>query len=182
MPAAKTKRRPSKSKQSKTPAKSSEKQPELSKLDKNIITVAKTMKDPTKAAVARKVVELGGANHIQTVYRRMTQKDYLHRDILTVRDYNREYLDRKLMPQAIKIAEKALKDKEMDKKAQFPYVKLAFDKSLGDTVHHKGREMVSIGAIDRIQVLVGSALQGQFPRDLPPDPSIQEAEIEDNSN
>ena len=92
-------------------------------------------------------MDLGGAKHIQTVYKRLKQKDYLQRDLPEIEKYEQEVLHREDLPLARKVARKALKNKEMNEKEKFPYVKLVYDKAYGETHRNVSTPGVSIESI-----------------------------------
>ena len=127
-----------------------------SKLDLNILSATKALDNPTKASISKHVVALGGAKHIQTVYKRLKLKDYLRAEIQSVRDNNREYLDRIIVPDALKVTRKAIRNKDLTEKEKLPYVKLAMDKSFGETHHHTAPQQVNIKNIESIQVAISN--------------------------
>ena len=130
--------------------------PKLSKLDKNILTATKALTNPTKANIARHVVELGGAKHIQTVYKRLKQKDYLRGELQAVEQYEYESLHREDLPLARKRARKAIKNKDLNDKEVFPYVKLIYDKAYGEVHKTVGQSGISIDTIESIQIMVNA--------------------------
>ena len=127
----------------------------ISKLDRNILSATKALDNPTKSNIANHVVSLGGAAHIQTVYKRLKLKDYLHAEIGTIRDHNRQLLDRTIVPDALKVMHKAIKSKVLDEKAKLPYVKLAVDKSFGDIHHVEQPSVINIKSINNAQFVIG---------------------------
>jgi len=123
-------------------------------IDKAIELVVKDDPGASKAEIANKIVDLGLTKHRTAVYRRLQKSDYLHKEIHAIRDHNRQYLDRIIVPNALKTIDKAVKSKELDEKAKFPYVKLAVDKSFGDIHHVEQPSVVHIDAINNAQFLI----------------------------
>ena len=135
--------------------------PKLSKLDKNIISATKALTNPTKSNIANHVVELGGAKHIQTVYKRLRAKDYLQGGIQDIETFHNEFLQRELAPLALRNIKKVYKDKSLAPKERFSYDKLIADKMYGEKHVHTGRQQVNIGSVERIQVMINNSLTNE---------------------
>ena len=67
-----------------------------------------------------------------------------------------------MFPLAQKRLTKALKSKEIDEKTAFPYVKLAYDKEMGDK--QQLRSPGSTVNIDKMQVILNQALGSTEPK------------------
>ena len=146
-----------------------EKPIKLSKLDNAILTTIKANNTSSKSEIAHGVVGLGVTNHIQSVYNRLKQKDYLQAEIQRIRDYNRQHLDREIVPIALKQVKKVIKSKTLTAdeiklyKAKEPFIKLAIDKSFGDIHHTEAPQVVNIESIQNAQFLIKADLTDDIP-------------------
>lgn len=129
--------------------------PKLSKLDKNIIAATNLLEDPTKSAIANHVVDLGGAKHIQTVYKRLKQKDYLTRELQEVRSHNLERIQREHVPKALIKLKKQLNNK--DDRVQLSAINTTLKYGMGEMINTPAPG-VSIGAIQNAQILIQGAI------------------------
>ena len=120
--------------------------PKLSTLDKNIIAATKLLDNPTKSNIANHVVELGATKHIQSVYRRLKQKDYLNRELQEVRAHNLESIQRQHVPKALRKLNSILTQNK-DKKLQLQAVNTTLKYGMGEMVNVP-TPGVSIGAIN----------------------------------
>jgi hypothetical protein len=88
------------------------------------------------------------------VYDRLKKKDYLSRPIQEIRNYHKEQHTREIFPLAQKKLKKALKNKNLDEKTSFNYVKLAYDKELSDQTNPTTHQ-TQIN-IETLQAIMGS--------------------------
>lgn len=120
-----------------------------------LLTLAKDNPEATDYKIANKAVDLGVVKNRATVYNRLKRNDYLRAEIDTIRRAHREQWSREVYPLAVKRAKKALKDKRMDAKDVFPYVKLAVDKELTVEQTPTAQQIINI---DQIQMLIQDGL------------------------
>jgi hypothetical protein len=111
---------------------------------------------------------MGTTKHVQAVYRKLTKKEYRTAEIQTVRDSNRQLLDRIIVPDALMVMKKAVKDKDLSYKEKLPYVKLAVDKSFGDIHHTEQPSVVHIDSINNAQFIISQDLKGDDNSNLAP--------------
>jgi hypothetical protein len=128
--------------------------PKPTKLDKAIDLVVSQDPGMPKGEIANRVIDIGAAKHKESVFRRLRKRDYKHGEISTIRDYNRQYLDRLIVPKALKVMDKAIKADDISDKDKYPYVKLAIDKSFGEIRHNEQPQVVRIDSINKAQILV----------------------------
>ena len=130
-----------------------------STLDPAILTVKKAFPEADKAQLAKICKQIGATNHVQSVYNRLKKKDYLNMELSELENQLRQQLVRDTYPLAVKRATKALKNKDLDDKAAFPYVKLAYDKVHGETYRNVSQPGISIDSIQNAQIIVGNLLE-----------------------
>ena len=135
---------------------SSNKHKKRSKMDNAILTVLQAEPSVTSSQLVNKVVQLGGAKHTTSVYKRLAKKDYLRAEIHAIRDNNRQFLDRIVVPDALNVMRKAIRSNELDEKGKLPYVKLAIDKSFGDIHHVEQPSVIHIDSINNAQFNIAS--------------------------
>ena len=128
----------------------------LTNIDKAIVRTIQSGRGTTKSEIANHVVGLGITKHPESVYRRLAKKDYLSAEIHAIRDHNRQYLDRLIVPDALAYMKKTIKNKELDEKTKLPYIKLAVDKSFGDIHHVEQPSVVHIDAINNAQFIIAN--------------------------
>jgi hypothetical protein len=136
----------------------------VDRLTTAILTKVKAAPGSTRADIARHCVQIGAAKHLPTVYNKLRKSEYLRAEIQKIRDANRQYLDRLVVPDALKVMHKAIKSKELSDderkllKAKEMYVKLAVDKSFGEIRHSETPSAVNIANIERLQVAIAADL------------------------
>ena len=140
-----------------------ERRKKASKIDQAVTLTLQANPNANKAQIVKNCIALGAAKHPQAVYNRLRKKDYLQAEIQTVRDSNRQYLDRIIVPKALKSVQKAINNKDLDEKGKFPYIKLAIDKSFGDIHHTEAPQVVNIESIQNAQFLIKADLTDDIP-------------------
>jgi len=130
--------------------------PEYDQIDKAIVNIATADPTLTNNAIANRLINIGLANTHTTVYHRLTRRDYLSRDIEQIRANHREQISRELMPEALKVTRKALKDKAMSAKDKHPYVAMIVKSDLGDQGADSKPTMINIEHLERMQVIMGA--------------------------
>ena len=123
-------------------------------LDKAIDLVIADNPKASKVDIANGVIDLGVTSNPSTVYRKLSKRDYKSSEIQTVRDYNRQYLDRLIVPKALKTMDSAIKDKSLSYKDKIAWCKLAVDKSFGDIHHTEVPSVVHIESINQAQIII----------------------------
>ena len=94
-----------------------------------------------------------------TLYKRYNNSDYLRREFSEVEKQQIEQLHREEYPLARKRVRKALKNKDLDDKSAFPYVKLVYDKVYGEKTRNNSEPGIQIGAIQNAQFIIESDLK-----------------------
>ncbi len=123
----------------------------LSTLDKNIISATKALDNPTKSSIANHVVQLGGAKHIQTVYKRLKQKDYLRLELAEVRRHNLERIQREHVPKALIKLKKQLNNK--NDSVQMRAINTTLKYGMGEMINAP-ESGVAIGTITNAQIII----------------------------
>lgn len=136
-----------------TPENPDENKPQLNKLDKHILTAATSLDNPTRAAIANHVVDLGGAKHTQSVYRRLQQKDYLRMELAEIRRHNLETIQRTHVPKALIKLKKQLNN--TDDSVQMRAINTTLKYGMGEIVNAP-EQGISIGSIQNAQIIIES--------------------------
>ena len=136
--------------------------PNLSQYDKAAVTLMRNNPDMSKADIGKQLVESGFSRNEKTIYSRLKKNDYLCRELQAIENHHQEALIRETYPIAEKVLNRALKsrDKTLDLKGKFPYVKLAYDKVHGETHKHTSSPTINIQAVEKMQVVIGNDLEG----------------------
>ncbi len=116
--------------------------------------------DPTLTPyqIGKKLKAQGKALSRNHIYSRLKKSDYLRTEFARIEKYHMEQLHRDTYPLAAKRMNKALKNKELDDNKVFPYVKLAYDKVHGETHKHVPAPTISVGNIEKMQVIINNDL------------------------
>ncbi len=127
---------------------------ELSTYDKKALQLYK--EDPTMSMykLGKKMQRLGHSASERSIYQRLKRSDYLRTELAKIEQYHIEQLHRDDYPLARKRVRKALKDKELNEKEVFSYVKLIYDKVHADKHHNLGPGFISIDTITNIQMMI----------------------------
>ena len=130
-------------------------QPKPDEIDQAIIHAVTLHPDSATNDIANKLIRAGTINSRDVVYKRLLKRDYLSRDIEQIRANHREQISRELMPEALKVTRKALKDKTMSAKDKHPYVSMVIKSDLGDQGADNKPTMINIEHLERMQVIMG---------------------------
>ena len=128
-------------------------------IDKAIDLVIASNPEATKLDIKNQVMDLGVTTNKSTIYRKLSKRDYRSAEIQTVREHNRATLDRIIMPDALQVMRKAIRDKDLTYKDKLPYVKLAADKSFGDIRHVESPQVVRIESINNAQLIISKDIE-----------------------
>lgn len=99
--------------------------------ERKAIKILSDNPDMTNAQIGKELKRLGHVKDAGYVMKRLKYSELLRENLSKVRQHNAEVFSRCIVPRAIKEHETALKDKKMDRKDKFKYVKLALDKEFG---------------------------------------------------
>jgi hypothetical protein len=110
-------------------------------------------------AIGRKLVALGLSRCKDTIYQRLKKSEYLRAEFAAIEKHIQEQLVREDFPLARRVAHKALRPAQMSEKDKFPYVKLVYDKALANRKDKIPESPVSIGTIERLQVIMKATLE-----------------------
>ena len=126
--------------------------------ERHAVKILQKNPDMTNAQIGKELKRLGHTKDTGYVLKRLKYSELLKVSLDKVRQHNAEVFSRCIVPRAIKEHEAALKDKKMDKKEKFKYVKLALDKEFG---HEDKRpsppQTIKVG---KIQILMNKLSNG----------------------
>ena len=135
---------------------------ELSMTEQTLLDVVNRKPEQSVWASCKESSEIRQSTTPHAFYKAFRKSEYLQREISEVKQNIREYVDRKQMRLAMNAVDKALKDKDLSHKDKHNYVKLVYDKSLGDTVIPHATTTIKIG---NIQALIQTQVQGKLGED-----------------
>ena len=125
-------------------------------IDKAICNIVQVNPEATPNEISRRLNNTGTIISHQAIYHRLKKRDYLRRDIEQIRANHREQISRELMPEALKVTRKALKDKTLSAKDKHPYVAMIVKSDLGDQGADTKPQVINIEHLERMQVIMGS--------------------------
>ena len=101
------------------------KRPNLSKTDMKIMELVK--KDPTMTnyEIGKHLRDIGVSKSERSVYCRLKKNDYLSREIDQIRQANFEMMSREVVPEALQIHKRVLKNKKIPDEKKKDWVALA---------------------------------------------------------
>ncbi len=141
---------------SKTPFKD----PNLTQYEKIAVSIKQRRPELSNAELGRELNKVGASNNTKYIFQRLADSDYFRAELTAVENHHHESLLRETYPIAEKVLNRALKsrDKTLDLKGKFPYVKLAYDKVHGETHKHAPAPTISVGNIEKMQVIINNDL------------------------
>ena len=129
--------------------------PKPDEIDKAICNIVTVHPEASPNEISRRLNNTGTIISHQAIYHRLKKRDYLRRDIDAIRANHREQISRELMPMALGVTRKALKDKEMSAKDKHPYVSMVIKSDLGDQGADNKPTTINIEHLERMQVIMG---------------------------
>jgi len=144
-------------KYSKTPFKD----PNLTQYEKIAVSIKQRRPELTNAELGRELNSVGASNNTKYIFQRIADSDYFKAELQAIENNHHEILLRETYPIAEKVLNRALKsrDKTLDLKGKFPYVKLAYDKVHGETHRHVAAPTINVANIERMQVVINNDLE-----------------------
>lgn len=124
--------------------------------DEALITIATNNPGLSNKQIGKQAKDLNIIGHENTIYKRLRESDYLSAEIEKVRANNQEFIDRKILPKALKMHEKVLVDNKKTPENAKEWVFQAERMGLQDNTPV---EPVSLVNIESIQVLVADSLR-----------------------
>jgi len=142
------------------PSKTPFKDPNLTQYEKIAVSIKQRRPELTNAQLGRELNKVGASNNTKYIFQRMADSDYFKAELQAVENQHHENMLRETYPIAEKVLNRALKsrDKTLDLKGKFPYVKLAYDKVHGETHRHVSQPAINVENIERLQVVIGNDL------------------------
>ena len=135
-------------------------QRKLSGLDSAILTLKRINPQTTAYQIGKSLLKHKLSTSRMSVYTRLKSNDYLRSEFNALEKYHREQLVREDLPLARKVVRKHLKNKDKSTPAavQIQAAKLVYDKALADRQEKMTDSPVNIENIERLQVVIGGAL------------------------
>jgi len=110
---------------SKNQRKLAKKRPDLSKTDAKIMELVKQDPMASNYEIGKQLNKLGVSKSDHAVYNRLKQSQYLSREIDQIRQANFEMMSREVVPEALKIHKRVLKNKGIPDEKKKDWVALA---------------------------------------------------------
>ena len=108
--------------------------------------------DATIAEIGKSFVDKGIHKHPKSIYRALKKNDYLRREIKAIESHHYERLQRKIVPQALDLVEKAMRSKDLDIKDKVPFIKLGLDKGMADRSDAPAQVLINIQTAEAVQI------------------------------
>ena len=124
-------------------------------VDQLILAESNTFPDKTPYQIGQEFQEVGIYDNPMSVYKRLSKSDYLRVELTKLKEKVRENTIRVMFPLAEKRLKKVLKNRDLDEKTLFPYVKLVYDKALGEDFQGAIFQTFNV---DKMQQIVGQSL------------------------
>ncbi|NQU83848.1 MAG: hypothetical protein HQ536_04000 [Parcubacteria group bacterium] len=109
-------------KKGKKPAKE---RPKITRTDAEILKMVKADPNKSNYQIGRELKQLGVSKSDHTVYTRLKQSQYLSMEIDRIRQANFELMSREVVPEALKIHKRVLKNKKIPDEKKKDWVALA---------------------------------------------------------
>lgn len=135
-----------------------EKQPKYSKTDKAIRMLAKEYPNANNHQLGKKLQELGTVKSARTVYKRLKKNDYLRTDIEEIRKNSRELLSREILPEALRVHKRVLKNKDIPDLKKKDWVAMA-EKAEWKLDVIQVQPRIAIQHLEIMQIMVGNMLR-----------------------
>ena len=128
--------------------------PEYDQIDQAICNIVQVHPNANPSEISRRLNNTGTIISHQAIYHRLKTRDYLSREIETIRANHREQISRELMPLALMVTRKALKSKDISEKDKHPYVAMVVKSDLGDQGADTKPATINIEHLERMQVIM----------------------------
>jgi hypothetical protein len=132
----------------------------LTKYETAALALKRLHPEMTPHAVGQALLKSRLSRNFNTIYQRFKLSDYFKTEFNALEKYHREQLVREDLPLARKVVRKHLKNKDKSTPAavQIQAAKLVYDKALADRQEKMPDSPVNIENIERLQVVIGGAL------------------------
>ena len=119
-------------------------------IDQLILAESTTFPEKSFDQIGQELQQVGVYNHPKSIYKRLTHSEYLRVELAKLKERVRENTIRVMFPLAEKRVKKALKNKDLDEKTLFPYIKLIYDKTLGEDFQGIINQTVNINQLQQV--------------------------------
>jgi hypothetical protein len=132
----------------------------LTKYETAALALKRLHPEMTPHAIGQALLKSRLSRNFNTIYQRFKLSDYFKTEFVALEKYHREQLVREDLPLARKVVRKHLKNKDKSTPAavQIQAAKLVYDKALADRQDKMTDSPVNIENIERLQVVIGGAL------------------------
>ncbi len=100
-------------------------QTKLSPTDEGILMVAKEHPDLNNRQLGLKLKNMGVVKHQNTVYKRLKKNAYLTHSLDEIKKNHGEFMTREIVPEALKVHKRVLRDKNVPDKQKGKWVEMA---------------------------------------------------------
>jgi len=126
----------------------------LSTLDKRILTIAKQNPNLNNHQIGKQLVKEGLSKNKVSIYSRLSYSELLRAEIDKIHTHNHEYLAREVLPVALKVNKRVLKDKAIEDKDKKDWVALAYKSGFKQEAAEQAPRTITIGQINVLQGMV----------------------------
>ncbi|MBW1693062.1 MAG: hypothetical protein JRJ41_02670 [Deltaproteobacteria bacterium] len=126
----------------------------LSRSDKAILMLAKEYPGANNHQLGLKLREFGAVKNERTIYKRLKKSDYLRGEIESIRKNNHEFLSREIVPEALKIHKRVLKDRSISDLKKKDWVQMAEKAEWRLDQPPVQLKTININVIDQIQAMI----------------------------
>ena len=128
---------------------------ELDNIDRQIINIKQANPDMNRNQIGNRLKDIGSAKSNQLAYVRMRKSDYLTAEYEQIERQNNETMGREIVPIALKLHKKALKDKDMTLIEKKEFIFQAERVGMQDSTPPEAQALVNI---ESVQVLINQSL------------------------
>ena len=140
------------SKQQEKPKKQVKKRPKITPTDAKILQMVKADPNKSNYQIGKELKQMGVSKSDHAVYTRLKNSQYMTMEIDRIRQANQEMMSREVVPEAIKIHKRVLKNKKIADEKKKDWVALAEKAEFGtdETKRPTQAPMVNLVAIQKI--------------------------------
>jgi len=125
-------------------------QPKLSPIDEGILMVAERNPDLNNHQIGKKCKSLGIMKNPSSVYKRLKKSTYLSAHIDEIKKNHAEFMTREIVPEALKVHKRVLKDRTVPDKQKTKWVEMA-EKAEFKTESPQVPRTVNIAIYEKVQ-------------------------------
>ena len=131
----------------------------LSAKDQAILMVAKENPGKNIRQLGLKLKDMGVVKHENSIYKRLKKSDYLRTDIDEIRKNHSEFMSREIVPEALKVHKRVLKDKNVPDLKKKDWVALAEKSEFKLDAPPLLPRTINIQLFERVQIAMSGMLE-----------------------